>query len=116
AHSNIGGVALSGISNRQSVVATGWNLEFQASDEVTVLIVSVQDPAFFRFATNRSIGDFVVLDGTFPTVQGLPIKQRHKSVVRKDVIGFHRWDFTNKDVLPANFTPVRLKLNRAPGN
>ena len=110
-HTDIRAIALTRITNQQTIVTTGWQFKFKSELKVTVCF-------------------FVVVHGTFASDQGtindleaighlhLPafccaaVKQTHPAItgcrLGEDLIGFHRQDLTHGNVTPRDWGSVCL--------
>ena len=67
AHPGIGRLAGTGIANRQPVVTTGWQSEFEARDKIGILFFGEQCAPFAWFANDCAVCDGVTFDGPIPT-------------------------------------------------
>src|SRR5437870_4808381 len=69
AHAGIGGVTLARIADGQAVVAAGWELVLDASDEVGVFILGVDDATLLRTTDDSTVLDLVVLQRPSPSAE-----------------------------------------------
>ena len=68
AHAVVGGVTLSRISNCQSIVAAWRQFEFEASDEISQVLMMVDRTAVIGFADDGAVFYLVIVNGAIPSV------------------------------------------------
>ena len=79
AQSDVSCVAFARVSNRQTVVSSRRDFEFQSSDEVSQILVVIDRAASSLLAANSSVDDFVVFDRACPTVERFSVEDRRES-------------------------------------
>lgn len=73
-HARVSGIALAGIANRQSIVATGRQLELELGNKVLVLLLGVENTAMASFALDSAVHHVVVIYRAGPTFQRLAVE------------------------------------------
>lgn len=96
AHADVGRVSLTGISNSESIVSAGRNLEVQADDEIAVFRFGEDRATLARFAGDGSLRDFVVVDGAFPAGEVLAVEDADKTVLLLFVRQFSRHESADR--------------------
>ena len=76
AHADVGGITLARIADGQSIVATGWEFEFQSSHKIAVLFLGINRAALVRLADHRAVLDLVVVYGASPAREIASVVQR----------------------------------------
>ncbi len=118
AHRFIGGVALAGIADRETIVACGRKLEFGADREVAELVAVIRVPALALLADDGAVDGFVVVDRSGPAGEVLAVEVRLEafgSLRGEELIGLGAAALADRDVTPANRGAVGLEANRTLG-
>lgn len=114
AHTDVCGIALTGITNGESIVSAGGQFEFDAGFEVGQGFIEIDGSTFMGFADDGSIFDLKILDWTSPSIEVFTVENTIETVVVvvcQDFIGFLCGDFSYEDIAPADFSSVGLQLN-----
>ena len=80
-HAHIGRVSTAGIADRQTIVATCGNFDFQAHHKIRIFLGSEDGAALARLAGDRTVHDLIVVHRAFPSSEVLAIEDRDESII-----------------------------------
>ena len=79
AHAGVGRITLSGIANRQAVVATGRNFKSSLTTKSPYSSAWCgMNATFSGLHTNRAVGDFIIVDGSGPAFETTTVEERRE--------------------------------------
>src|SRR5262249_786013 len=113
AHPNVRRVPLSRIADRQSIIASGWQLEFQSDNEILILRFGVDRSTFARTTGDGAVLHLVLIDWSRPTLKIFAVKHGFKArrvLAAQQFVCLIRPNFADEKIAPADLTAVRLQL------
>ena len=84
AHAHVGGVALAGVPNSETIVAAFGQLDLQAHDKIVVAVLGVDGAAFAGLALDGAVGDLIVVNRAGPTGEILAVKEGLEAFLLSD--------------------------------
>src|SRR5712691_1417279 len=117
-HALVRSVPVTGITNRQAVVASRWQLDLEPRDEISIFLFGVNRAALSRSASDGALLHLIIVQRPGPAFEIFAIEDGFKTgrvSVPQQFIRLFRTDLAQEKIAPANFAAVSLELKRSFG-
>src|SRR6266566_7404556 len=118
AHALVRSVPVTWITNREAVVAPGWQLYLEPRDEISIFLFCVNRAALSRPASDGAVLHLIIVQRPGPAFEIFAIEDGFKTrrvSVSEQFIRLFRTDLAKEKIAPANFAAVGLELKRSFG-